>query len=63
MARKDPQFLVRVPQDVRDWLKQRSAKTQVSMNAEIVKSIRARMTSLDRKSRRARPVGSAGPVQ
>ncbi|MCG2673342.1 Arc family DNA-binding protein [Bradyrhizobium sp. GCM10023182] len=63
MARNDPQFLLRVPQDVRDWLKQRSVRTQVSMNAEIVKSIRARMTSLDRKSRRAEPVSSAGPLQ
>lgn len=62
MARNDPQFLVRVPQEMRDWLKQRSAKKRVSMNTEIVKSIRTRMMSLDRKGRRAKPLSSPGPV-
>jgi hypothetical protein len=43
-----PQFLVRLPRDVKDWIEKEAAKTLASQNSEIVRSIRYRM---DREQR------------
>lgn len=40
-----PQFLVRLPRDVKDWIEKEAARTMASQNSEIVRTIRCRMES------------------
>jgi Arc-like DNA binding domain len=43
-----PQFLVRLPREVKDWIEKEAARTLASQNSEIVRCIRYRM---DREQR------------
>jgi hypothetical protein len=40
---KTTTLLVRLPQDVKTWIEQESARNLASQNSEIIRSIRARM--------------------
>jgi predicted HicB family RNase H-like nuclease len=44
---------VRLPKDVREWLKRKAERNGASQNSEIIRSVRDRMDS----ERRARAVG------
>jgi hypothetical protein len=48
-----PQFLVRLPPDLKDWIEKEAARMLASQNSEIVRCIRYRM---DREKRE----GAAG---
>ena len=37
-------MVIRLPQDVKLWLEQESAKNGASQNSEIIRSVRARMS-------------------
>jgi hypothetical protein len=41
---------VRLPPDVKGWLKQEAARNGASQNSEIIRSIRARMDSENRRA-------------
>jgi hypothetical protein len=44
-------ILLRVPNEIKVWLKQESGRNWTSMNAEIIRSIRSRMESQQRPER------------
>jgi hypothetical protein len=46
-----PQFVVRLPKDVKEWLEKEAARTMASQNSEIVRALRARMEQLERAAR------------
>ena len=43
VARNDPQILIRLPHEVKDWVKAEAAKNGSSQNSEITRAIRERM--------------------
>ena len=51
VSRMDPQLKVRLPIDLRDWLKRQAAENGRTMNAEIVFALRERQ-------QRANPPGA-----
>lgn len=48
MTRKDdPQFKLRLPVDIRDWIDRQAAVNRSSKSSEIVRSIRERMERVE----------------
>jgi hypothetical protein len=47
MARDDPQFRIRLPADLKDWVEEMAAKNHRSLNAEIVHLIDAAKSEHD----------------
>ncbi|MNY74943.1 Arc-like DNA binding domain protein [compost metagenome] len=46
MARNDPQVIVRLPVELKDWVKAQSQKNHRSQNSEIVHILKSVQTSL-----------------
>ncbi|MDV3515168.1 Arc family DNA-binding protein [Stenotrophomonas sp. C1657] len=46
----DPQFKLRLPRDVRDWIGCQAAQNRSSKSSEIIRSIRERMDRVEFKA-------------
>lgn len=43
VARTDPQIPIRLPREVKDWIKAEAVKNGSSQNSEIIRAVRERM--------------------
>lgn len=43
VARNDPQLPIRLPREVKDWIKTEAARNGSSQNSEIIRAVRERM--------------------
>lgn len=53
MARGDPQMMIRLPAELKEWLAAQAAKHGSSQNSEVVRAIRERQERAERETEAA----------